>query len=93
MDIWQFARKSLSREDVEQAHALGFDRCQQCDEWFHMAAEGWADCVRCGRHCPTCADELNWNWCDKCGLHTCQNCVEIGESNYCEVCSIEYKDA
>jgi hypothetical protein len=89
MDIWQHAKKAIARQDLELARSLGFDSCQKCDEWFHLEEIGWVDCVGCGRHCQTCADQVEWEWCDKCGLHTCQECLGHSDRFVCQVCLIE----
>lgn len=91
-DIWQYAKEKIGRMDLEMARSLGFDHCQQCGEWFHLGKEGWLDCLECGRHCPTCAESVDWEWCPECGLHYCRLCVGGADDFACAVCAIEYRD-
>lgn len=84
-DIWHKAKRALENQDLATARALGFDNCQQCGEWFQLAAEGWRDCTGCGRHCPACAESVAWQWCPDCGHYTCQECA--GEDQ-CPVCQM-----
>jgi hypothetical protein len=77
--------------DDEWAFALGFHRCYQCEAWFHESDEGWADCVGCGRYCPDCAAEIDWQWCPDCGLLYCPECAG-GADFRCEVCGVAFVD-
>lgn len=86
MDLWQHAKETMDDRDEVLARSLGFDRCQQCGEWFHQDMEGWVDCLRCGRHCPACAELVEWEWCDICGLNYCQDCYGDDATFVCDVC-------
>jgi hypothetical protein len=87
MDIWQHAEKATDAKDRQNLLALGFDQCDKCGEWFHQGEDEWADCVSCGRHCPSCADEVEWEWCEGCGLFYCQDCFTENDPFYCQVCN------
>jgi hypothetical protein len=87
-DLWQFAKDKVKRKELQLALALGFDRCEQCGEWFHHEPEDWVDCAGCGRYCTSCADLVTWVSCDTCSFTYCQSCHNSGNSFVCPVCSI-----
>jgi hypothetical protein len=89
MDLWHKARRAVKSQDLATARSLGFDNCQQCGDWFQLAAEEWRDCVSCGRHCQACAESVAWDWCADCGHHYCQVCIGDKKSFSCPVCQIE----
>jgi hypothetical protein len=89
MDIWQKARDKVKRDDLETAWSLGFDYCRHCDDWFSVGDDGWEDCVECGRYCPSCAESIDWAWCEICGFTYCQSCMADAEHFKCSVCLIE----
>ena len=88
-DLWHRARRDLESKDLAMARSLGFDSCQRCGQWFQQASEEWRDCVGCGRHCQTCAEDVGWLWCADCGHHTCQRCADDSLSIFCTVCQIQ----
>jgi hypothetical protein len=74
-DLWEYARRAVEQKDLETAEALGFERCNQCEEWFHRQDDDMVDCAGCGWYCPDCAEDVAWDWCDRCGLVYCEGCA------------------
>jgi len=48
-DLWEFARRAVEQRDLKTAEALGFERCNQCGEWFHRQGDDMVDCAGWGR--------------------------------------------
>ena len=92
-DIWDFARQAVERKDIEAARALGFERCNQCQEWFHCQDDEMVDCAGCGWYCPDCAEGVEWDWCGKCGLVYCGVCSGGGNGRFsCTLCGLDGLD-
>jgi hypothetical protein len=92
-DLWEYARRAVEQRDLETARALGFERCNQCEEWFHRQDDDMVDCANCGWYCPDCAEGVAWDWCDKCGLIYCQSCSEGPYGRFaCTLCGLDDLD-
>jgi hypothetical protein len=92
-DIWEFARQAVERKDNETVWALGFERWNQCEEWFHREDDEMVDCAGCGWFCPQCAEGVAWDWCDKCGLVYCESCSAGTNGRFaCQLCGLDDLD-